>query len=109
MVSKRKPRSKHKHKTDDRDGKKGRDQDTIRQLNAALYANPVRLALIWYSDIFVSNGLRSRAVIRRNFCQGCVGSEVPSFGADRQSCTQKAGCSERTRQQRGDCRFELQE
>jgi len=40
MVSKRKARSKHKQSPED--GKKQRDQDTIRQINAALDADPVR-------------------------------------------------------------------
>ena len=41
MVSKRKSRSKGKPKAET--GKKERDQDTIRQINAALDADPVRM------------------------------------------------------------------
>ena len=44
MVSKRKSRSKGKPKAEN--GKKERDQDTIRQINAALDADPV-LYQIW--------------------------------------------------------------
>ena len=44
MVSKRKSRSKGKPKAET--GKKERDQDTIRQINAALDANPVRIQFV---------------------------------------------------------------
>jgi len=58
MVSKRKARSKHKQSPED--GKKQRDQDTIRQINAALDADPVNRAL-----------LRKIAVVR-----GLVNNEI---------------------------------